>query len=254
MSLKEEEEVAGMEEELRPLSPGWSVLEALSVIIIVFAAGIFIPFKKMSWFKFLAALVSPDNPLLGQVFWSGIVQGGLFIVLIAYFLRSKYLPWSRVGLISDEEKRWFWTGLKQGVVLFILVVILGIIITILFPIKVEPQPIAEIIMSARSFREMLLPLFVAAVMAPISEELYFRGFLYPALKNWLGRIPALLIASSFFGLVHFDLIRFIPITLGGIWLTLLYEQTGSLYTSITAHAVWNTLMVLLIFWGANIGA
>jgi hypothetical protein len=74
------------------------------------------------------------------------------------------------------------------------------------------------------------------------------------LKNWLGRIPALLIASSFFGLVHFDLIRFIPITLGGIWLTLLYEQTGSLYTSITAHAVWNTLMVLLIFWGANIWA
>ncbi len=244
-----------MEEELRSQSPGWSVLEALSVIIIVFAAGIFIPFKKMAWFEFLAVLVSSDNPLLGQVFWGGILQGGLFIALIAYFLRGRYdLPWSRVGLVADEENRWFWTGLKQGVVLFFLVVIIGVLITVLFPIRVEPQPIAEIIMSARNLREMLLPLFVASVVAPISEELYFRGFLYPALRNWLGRIPALIIASAFFGLVHFDLIRFIPITLGGIWLTLLYERTGSLYTSITAHAVWNTLMVLLIFWGAKIGA
>jgi hypothetical protein len=39
----------------------------------------------------------------------------------------------------------------------------------------------------------------------------------------------------------------IPLAFGGIWLNWLYEKSGSIYTSIIAHSVWNGIMTILIF-------
>ena len=227
--------------------PAWSIKDAILVIAGIFAVRLAASFSKMDWLKDLSRAVSPESPLLGAAFISSLIQAILILAPVFYLLTYKYkLSWREVGLRGGNVRDWLWLGLKQGLALFVFIIVSATLITALFPMEIKPQPIAEVFGSARGLRGIILSFFVASLAAPVSEEIYFRGFFYPALRKITGRVPALLLASSFFGLLHFDLIRFIPITLTGIWLTLLYERTGSLYASIIAHSTWNTLMTLLI--------
>lgn len=229
-------------------SPPWSIMEALLVISLVLAFNLLVPLQKMVWFQGLSRALSPGNYQLGAMFWGSLLRSLFFVGLIAVSIKLKYrLPWSEVGLHRDREGLWLKKGLVQGIVLFVGVTLTGIIISLFYPLEIEPQPIAIVISSAKGWKGIIIPFLVASVFAPLSEELYFRGYLYPALGKKMGKIPALLVTSSFFGIMHFDLVRFIPLALGGLWLNLLYENTRSLYTPILAHSVWNSLMVILIF-------
>lgn len=227
--------------------PVWSVQDAAVVIAVVFAVRLVLSFFELNWLLDIGLLLSPRSPQLGTAFLGALIQTALILTPIIYFVRYKYdLSWSEVGLKRGSRGDWFWLGVKQGLALFVFIIVTGILISVFFPVDIKPQPIAELLGTARDWRGAAFAFLIASAAAPISEELYFRGFLYPALCKLTGRIPALLLAGSFFGLLHFDLWRFIPITMSGIWLNLLYEKTGSLYTSIIAHSTWNTLMTLMI--------
>lgn len=237
-----------MEKRITDNGAGWSVLEAGLILVVMLASAFITPFLQGDWLHQAGRLLSPQNPILGEVFLNALCKGALFIGLVGVVVIRKYrLSWCDIGLKKDEEKRWLKVGIGQGVLIFLVVTFLGMIMMIFFPVNIQPQPIAEVLGTARDVRSMVLAIGVASVIAPLSEEIYFRGVLYPALAKLIGRNLALLAASALFGLLHFDLIRFIPITLGGVWLTYLYEKTGSLYTSILAHATWNTIMTLLLF-------
>lgn len=237
-----------MEEEYIDQKPGWSIPEAISVFVLTYGLRLIIPLDQMVWFKYISELISPGNPLFGAIFWDMLIRGLLMLGLIALWLRiRRRLPWSDLGLRKGSSANWFWIGLRQGVLLFIGVTIISVLLVPLYPFEIKPQAVTEIFSDASTWQQMLLIISMVSVLAPVSEELYFRGFLYPALKKRIGRIPAVIIANSFFGILHFDLLRFIPITLGGIWLTFLYERTGTIYTPIIAHAVWNGLMIGLVF-------
>jgi len=182
-------------------------------------------------------------------------MAGLFFLLIGLFIKIKYhLGWSEVGLRAGTGKSWLFIGVSQGISLFLVMTVLITIISMFYSFEVEEQQIVDVFSTARTRWEQLLCIVIVAVAAPLSEELYFRGFLYPAISKVTGRIPAVVITSIFFSMLHFDLIRFIPIAIGGIWLNMLYIKTGSLYTSIMAHSVWNTIMVLLLFYTQSAGS
>ena len=238
-----------MEKEIEQNNPRWSIWEALLVFGLILSIKGFVPLQQMSWFNQVSGLISPHNVLLGEVFWSSIITAVLFFLLIGLIIKLRYrrLSWSEVGLRTGRGKAWLTMGIGQGVLLFLLITIVGAVISSFFPYKVEAQPIAEVFNTARSGWERILAFLIAAVAAPLSEELYFRGFLYPAVGKLTGKIPAVFLTSLFFSFLHFDLLRCIPITIGGIWLNMLYFKTESLYTSIIAHSVWNTLMILMLF-------
>jgi len=88
--------------------------------------------------------------------------------------------------------------------------------------------------------ESWLLVIAAVVAAPVAEELFFRGFLYRALRNSWGVALAVLVSSAIFGMAHWwfgDPIQSVfPRVTIGIALALLYEHTGSLYPGMLAHA------------------
>lgn len=243
-----------MENDIQSSNPLWNVIDAIIIIGIILIFNIFVPIEEMSWFKELGTIICPSKSILGIVFLSSLLRGAIFVGLVLLFVRIKYkLSWRDLGLSKDLKVRWLLIGLGQGILLFFIVTIVGIIISVYYPYEIEPQAFAQVMNSASNWREAFLLIVIASIIAPISEELYFRGFLYPALKKKIGRIAAIILSASFFSLLHFDLLRFIPITLGGIWLTYIYEKTGSLFVSIIAHSVWNTLMTMLILLGTLVG-
>ena len=92
----------------------------------------------------------------------------------------------------------------------------------------------------------ILTLIAAAVVAPIAEETFFRGFVYGGLRGRIGTLGAMLISTLFFTALHFTLDQFIPIFALGIFLAWLYERTGSLYPGILLHASNNAISLILL--------
>jgi CAAX protease family protein len=91
---------------------------------------------------------------------------------------------------------------------------------------------------------------VVILVAPICEEIFFRGFLFKGLRRRFSTWPAALISGAFFGLVHFgglDFLLIIPsLCLVGVALALVYERRQSLLASIAAHATFNLVGFLSI--------
>jgi membrane protease YdiL (CAAX protease family) len=93
------------------------------------------------------------------------------------------------------------------------------------------------------------------VAAPIGEEVLFRGYMFTALRNWRGTLPAAVITGLLFGAVHVlsaPVLDLFPLAALGFGLCLLYRHTGSLYPAIVAH-VLNNAIAFTALAGWNVG-
>lgn len=90
-------------------------------------------------------------------------------------------------------------------------------------------------------------LFVVAivVLAPVAEEIFFRGYLYPSLRNKLGIFFAVLVNGILFSAAHFDLLGFLPRFILGCGLALIYERSRNISGPICAHALYNGTLIIL---------
>jgi membrane protease YdiL (CAAX protease family) len=75
--------------------------------------------------------------------------------------------------------------------------------------------------------------------APLFEELFFRGFVFPALARVAGVIPGAVGSGFLFSLAHLDPGFIIPFAAIGTWFAYLYRRTDSLYTSMLCHFLFN---------------
>lgn len=85
----------------------------------------------------------------------------------------------------------------------------------------------------------IVHLALAALVAPVVEELVFRGFLYPAWERQWGWIAGAIATSAVFGLVHG---AFLPQFLASIVFICALRRAGSLWAPILVHACFNTLL------------
>lgn len=83
------------------------------------------------------------------------------------------------------------------------------------------------------------------VLAPLAEEALFRGLLFGGLASRWGVWPAALLSAAIFGAAHLNLSLWLPLSVAGLLLALVYARTRSLWSSTAAHATLNGLSVLL---------
>ena len=87
----------------------------------------------------------------------------------------------------------------------------------------------------------------AVILAPIVEELIFRGCLYRFLKSQTTLLPAQIASGIFFSMIHWNLLSFLPLVLVGIFLARIYEKTGSILVAIWFHAFFNAFSLSMLF-------
>lgn len=105
----------------------------------------------------------------------------------------------------------------------------------------EPQSLLKDFIEIESRDERVRFFVMAIILAPLAEEILFRGFLYAWLKSHWPRWMALLVTAVLFGAMHQHWPVFLPLFLLGILLGFLYELTGSLWTCIGLHALFNAV-------------
>jgi membrane protease YdiL (CAAX protease family) len=94
---------------------------------------------------------------------------------------------------------------------------------------------------------VLVALFVlvAVIMAPFFEEMFFRGFIFGGLSQSFGWAWGAAGSAAIFGLAHLQLTVFVPLFSLGFGLAWVYKRTGSLWTCIALHALFNAISVLV---------
>ena len=91
---------------------------------------------------------------------------------------------------------------------------------------------------------LALELIGSALIAPLLEELLYRGVLFARMRKMMPCIPAALVSALIFGVMHFNLVQFVYAFLLGIVLSLLMERAGHIYPAIAGHICANTVAVL----------
>jgi len=93
--------------------------------------------------------------------------------------------------------------------------------------------------------------FLIIIVAPIIEEIVFRGLFYKTLKNFIPFVQASIISSLIFAIIHENILSLTILFLLSLYLTWIYERTNSILYSILTHSIFNFLNLLLIYIGSN---
>ncbi len=236
-----------MEIEKLPHRPRWSWWDAMMVLVALFAL---IPvtwaLRKIIKNAVTALGVTGSSLQTLLLFSATVIQATVMVLAVIVLTRRKGSTGKDLGLIWQNPRNKILTGLLGGLVLGIGVIGVGALVSAITG-PPPPQDIERFFSGIKTGRDLWLPFISVSVLAPFSEELYFRGMIYPLFRVRLGPAGAMVLSALFFGALHLDLYRLIPISAGGIVLAYFYERTGSLLTSMVAHSTWNTLMLLMLF-------
>ena len=115
----------------------------------------------------------------------------------------------------------------------------------LFGLEIELQEVAQTMMQELSWVEGLY-ILTAIFVAPVYEEVMFRGIVFPYLAKRIGPLKGALMVSLLFALMHFHLPSFVPLFLLSAVLCWTYWRTRSLWAGIGLHAVFNTVSILAL--------
>jgi uncharacterized protein len=107
------------------------------------------------------------------------------------------------------------------------------------------QEAVKLLQEAKDPLVVILMAVAAVIVAPLAEEVVFRGYLYPAAKRFCGPVGAILFSSLVFAAAHGNVVALLPLFVLAVLLCLLYELTGSIWASISVHFLFNAATVTL---------
>jgi uncharacterized protein len=204
----------------------------VGIVAVIVASGIVaIPF----------AVAGADLDSGGFIIVGTIVQD-LVMIAAAYFVTADLgRPTARTfGLRPFRSSAFGW---------IFAALVAYLVLTSIYTVLVDPP--SEQLPNGLEDADQNLLLAVATGMlligvAPLAEEVFFRGFLYQAFRNSFGVLPGALLSALIFGAIHFEFFKLVQLAILGVILALLFEKTRSLWSPIILHAVNNTLAYIYL--------
>lgn len=197
------------------------------------------------FFALAAAFQTSTEPVQDRV----LISGALLYAVMACVAISFCLLYSRVSFKDAflAPSCSTWRAAKKGL-LYGLAVIppiagLSICVSAAFEalgIPAQPQALFEWLKGEPALGPRLFMMAAAVVIAPVAEELLFRGVLFAAVLKTRAFMPAALLTGFYFALVHLHALSFLPLLALGVAFAAGYAATGSIVTPIVMHAVFNT--------------
>ena len=133
-------------------------------------------------------------------------------------------------------------------ILFVpIIFLISIVSKQLLPEFTEQQQVQDL--RASFFEIISRDGIIIIFLAPIIEEVVFRGLFYAALKSYFPWIVSLIFSSVVFSLLHENILAFTLLFSLSLLLTFIYELYGKLFYPILIHSCFNITMLFLIYFG-----
>ena len=212
----------------------------LLALVLVFASVANVPFGDDA-----TALVlgGGELTLIGATIILVSTQAALLLVSWLFVYRPRALA-ALPHFPGREPLKAAARGVAWGIAAWVVsTVLIGIVAVVLQQIGMEPEPQA-----AERAIELLNPVLVVVaivIVAPIAEEVFFRGVVFNAWLREGGRRFAFIGSALLFAIIHVSLLSLVPIFVLGLMLAWIYDRTGTLVAPIAMHATVNGISVAL---------
>lgn len=234
-----------------PDNPHWSFLSALGifalsvVLIVVFGVVAIAAYTALSGATINSAEELTRHPAAIVANLIGIFPAHLLTILAAWFLvtRAGQQPFFQSLGWNWTPNFGFWACL--GVTIGVYVASAAIILSF----GETENELTKILQSSRT--AVYLTALMATFTAPLTEEIVYRGVLYPAFRKTAGAAPAILIVTILFALVHVpqyypSIGTILAICLLSLILTVIRASTGSLLPCVVIHTLFNGVQSILL--------
>ena len=176
-----------------------------------------------------------------------LVIGELFFTVPIWYLGI----WKNQGSWADMGLRKFRPGslaLGCGLMIGSWIFNLGYGFFIgLFDLQVQPD-------FAPLFDGTISPNLIflgGAIVAPMVEEIIFRGFIFAGLRQRYGWVKSALMSSALFALIHFQPAAILPIFILGLIFSYLYHLSGSIWPAVIMHMSTNALGLGTVYFASK---
>jgi hypothetical protein len=171
---------------------------------------------------------------------------GMVAVVYLIAVRWRRVPWSALG-VTMPPRRWWFRAISLSVLALFLVAGVNLLVALVVgELPLNPQ-IKMIAPAGFSWFGLLSVLLMAGVVAPIAEELVFRGVIYRWMRIRWGMPVGVTLSALCFSTLH-GIPWLIPaLTAVGMLLALIYERSGSLWPAVVTHGLFNAINTVLIY-------
>ena len=192
-------------------------------------------------------LSNPDSPQQFYTFISFIIGQGFMLVPLLWFLKSKKEP-----IVERLRLK----PIKINLVTATVYLSMGIIIIsdeldrVIQAFLPAPDYILDLngLLRPDTFIGFILLFIAVSIIAPLGEELIFRGFFQQVLeKHWKDVTRAVLVTALFFAMIHMNPYWFLQIYILGVILGFLAWKTKSVIPSLILHSMNNTMAMFFSF-------
>lgn len=193
------------------------------------AAALVLGEGKLTFFGSIVILMATQSALL-LVSWFLVFRPGALQALPS-------LPGRNAGAALLQGVAW-------GVVAWIVSSLIAAAVDLALRqagVEMEPQAAEQAI----SVVEPWVVILAIVVLAPIAEEIFFRGIVFNAWLRERGRRWAFIGSAALFAIIHVSLVALLPIFVLGLGLAWIYSRTGNLLAPIAMHATVNGISVIL---------
>ena len=222
----------------------------LSVIdMVILISGGFVVIGEV----FFPALIIPITDLLFNNLTSPLKESlrvfiGYSSMTIAPLLIIRY---QLKGLVSSGIEggwlQWKIKPIKEGIfksisgwlMIMPLVLLIGWLMNEIIGDQGGSNPLLELVLNSDELIPLLFLLVTTVVLAPVFEELVFRGVLLPVLVSKVGKISGVLLSALIFALAHLSVGELPPLFVLGIGLGLMRLSSGRLFPCALMHSLWN---------------
>lgn len=225
----------------------WGILDLLRAGVIIVFAGYIIGIIESIIFKKFGLGITVSLRMILSTFLVDITA----VIVVLCFVAVKYREnLQALGL----NFTYFFNNILSGITayIFILPVLFIVLLMSIWVLNIvgytpPPQPVFDIFIEETRSRVLLFLTLFISIFGPVVEEIFFRGFMYTAVKKHLGIIGAAFLSAAMFSILHTNVVGFLPIMTLGVLLAYLYETTGSLLASIAVHVIHNSIVVGFVF-------
>jgi len=185
------------------------------------------------------------------------IRGQAASILVSYLLAgaaSLGVVYLSVKPFLPLPKDWFrfnlkglWAGLAGYFIAVPLVVFVSLLNESIWQGRGGSNPILPIALEGRDTVAIVIFFITASILAPVFEELMFRGFLLPSLTRYLPAWGAIAASSAIFAFAHLSLSEVLPLATLGMVLGAVYLRSKSIVAPIFLHCLWNSATLASVF-------
>ncbi|MBD3380101.1 MAG: CPBP family intramembrane metalloprotease [Candidatus Omnitrophica bacterium] len=227
----------------------WSIADVAAISVLIWVFVFHDPFKigfhLLKWLR-LNFFIFTREPRLYHylsIYINTIILKAISLFFLVVIVRARNISFRKTVLSRGEPlpNKEFWLPL------YIAACIVFKMINDTNPL-VPGIPFDSVFPEARILGNIVI-IFSVLFVAPVVEEVLFRGFLYPAFNKYLGVYPSIIATTALFTLAHYPQVKEDALFVGviaalSLAITFVKAKTGSTLQAIVMHHIYNLVVVL----------